>query len=186
MMREFRTFFGEIVTILIFLNSVASYTPMINRRTNDFLETLANRREGGIVDISLALNHWTHDVTVNFRPQLLFDRWTNRVLLQGELVFGDSYRENFCKDGDREGMVHSALTETIVFEILGEAPSLFNVLWWFPTTKALRTMDYCAEVALKKRREMGSQSKDMMTHLVGSLDSISNRLDSDDQFVAFS
>jgi hypothetical protein len=82
-------------------------------------------------------------------------------------VFGDSYRENFCKNGDHEGMVDSALTETIVFEILGEAPSLFNVLWWFPTTKALRTMDDCAEVALGQRRKIGSQSKDMMTFLVG-------------------
>ena len=82
-------------------------------------------------------------------------------------MFGDSYQENFCKNGDREGMVDSALAETIVFEILGEAPSLFNVLWWFPTTKALRTMDDCAEVALKQRRKIGSQSKDMMTYLVG-------------------
>ena len=64
-------------------------------------------------------------------------------------------------------MVDSALAETIVFEVLGEAPSLFNVLWWFPTTKALRTMDDCAEVALKKRRRVGSQAMDMMTYLVG-------------------
>lgn len=63
-------------------------------------------------------------------------------------------------------MVDSALAETIVFEVLGEAPSLFNVLWWFPTTKALRTMDDCAEVALKQRRRMGSQARDMMTYLV--------------------
>lgn len=90
------------------------------------------------------------------------------TLLQGELVFGDSYRENFCEDGDREGMVESALAETIVFEILGEVPSLFNVLWWFPTTKALRTMDDCAEVALKQRRRLGSQTKDMMTFLVSA------------------
>lgn len=64
-------------------------------------------------------------------------------------------------------MVDSALAETIVFEILGETPSLFNVLWWFPTTKVLRTMDDCAEVALKKRRRVGSQTLDMMTYLVG-------------------
>jgi hypothetical protein len=94
---------------------------------------------------------------------------TGPTALQGELVFGDSYQENFCKDGDREGMVDSALAETIIFEILGEAPSLFNVLWWFPTTKALRTMDDCAEVALKQRRRIGSQSKDMMTYLVDLL-----------------
>jgi len=64
-------------------------------------------------------------------------------------------------------MVDSAIAETVVFEILGESPSLFNVLWWFPTTKALRTMDDCAEVALKRRRRVGSQAKDMMTYLVG-------------------
>ena len=64
-------------------------------------------------------------------------------------------------------MVDSAIAETVVFEILGEAPSLFNVLWWFPTTKALRTMDDCAEVALKRRRRVGSQAKDMMTYLAG-------------------
>jgi len=64
-------------------------------------------------------------------------------------------------------MVDSAIAETVVFEVLGEAPSLFNVLWWFPTTKVLRTMDDCAEVALKERRRLGSQSKDMMTYLVG-------------------
>ena len=68
MMREFRiSFEGETaLTIPNALHSVASYTPMINKRTNDLLEALANRRERGIVDVSLALNHWTHDVTVRF------------------------------------------------------------------------------------------------------------------------
>lgn len=47
---------------------------MLNRRTNDFLDSLANRRECGIVDVSLALNHWTHDVTVSFHVELLSDR----------------------------------------------------------------------------------------------------------------
>jgi hypothetical protein len=47
---------------------------MINKRTNDLLEALANRRERGIVDVSLALNHWTHDVTVGLLLCPLFDR----------------------------------------------------------------------------------------------------------------
>ena len=55
------------------------------------------------------------------------------LLQQDELMFGDSYEEN------------------------GEAPSLFNVLWWFPMTKALRTMDNRVEVALERRRRLGSQ-----------------------------
>lgn len=70
---SFLSFPREIVAILIPLGSLTSYTPMLNRRTNDFLETLANRREGGIVDVSLALNHWTHDVTASFRLQLPFN-----------------------------------------------------------------------------------------------------------------
>lgn len=82
-------------------------------------------------------------------------------------------------------MVDSALAETIVFEVLGEAPSLFNVLWWFPTTKALRTMDDCAEVALKQRRRMGSQAKDMMTYMVGIRTPLSHA-DTDGRFVVFS
>ena len=38
-------------------DGLPSYTPMINKRMYDLLETLANRRECGIVDVSLALNH---------------------------------------------------------------------------------------------------------------------------------
>lgn len=65
-MRKCRVAFaGETFTTSIPLDSIVSYTPMINKRTNDLLEALANRRDRGIVDVSLALNHWTHDVTVS-------------------------------------------------------------------------------------------------------------------------
>jgi len=43
---------------------------MINKRTNDLLDILTDRRKDGVVDVSLALSHWVHDVAVCFSTHL--------------------------------------------------------------------------------------------------------------------
>lgn len=51
---------------------------------------------------------------------------------------------------------------------MGEAPSLFDVLWYLPTTKIIRIMDDMAEEALQIRHKIGSYQNDILSHLLVS------------------
>ncbi|TFK56914.1 cytochrome P450 [Heliocybe sulcata] len=130
-------------------NALSDNYFMLNCRTNFLLDALARRSQGlrGVVDVSTALQHWSHDVT-------------------GEFIFGDAYSKNLLRDGDRRGEVAVAIFEMEVFEVLGEVPSLFDVLWYLPLTRIFRAMDVSAERLLALRRSQASQKRNLAYYLL--------------------
>ena len=50
---------------------------------------------------------------------------------------------------------------------LGEAPSLFQLLWYLPTTSALRRLETLAFEMLLARSKDSSADKDLATSIVG-------------------
>lgn len=130
--------------------ALASYESMIERRTNDFILALSTHRKErkGVVDVTLFLQYWAHDIT-------------------GEFAFGDTWKWSFCRDGDHLGLVHCTGLETAAFEIFGQAPSLSHLLWYLPPTQIFRIMDAVSDRSLSVRRKEGSQQQDLMSHLLG-------------------
>ncbi|PPQ81643.1 hypothetical protein CVT24_004201 [Panaeolus cyanescens] len=129
---------------------LAKFRPMLERKTNDLVEAMQTqcKSENGVMEPSLLLQYWAHDVT-------------------GELVFGDTWEYNFCKDGDHIDLLKATELETVMFEILGQAPSLSHLMWYLPATDIFRVMDRICGQAINRRRKLGSQSADIMGHLLG-------------------
>ncbi|KAK0495008.1 cytochrome P450, partial [Armillaria luteobubalina] len=145
--------------------ALSGYEPMLERRTENLLKALMirqkNSRSNGCVDMSLALQQWSHDVT-------------------NELIFGDTYDMDLLMNGDDEHLVEGTLLEAQMFEALGESPSLFHVLWHLPTTRVFRKMDKVVCCSIEHRRRLGSQQADLMTHLLNDTPNGVNKLTEDD------
>ncbi|KAK0241147.1 cytochrome P450 [Armillaria nabsnona] len=145
--------------------ALSGYEPMLERHTENLLKALMirqqNSRSKGCVDMSCALQQWSHDVT-------------------SELIFGDTYDMDLLMNGDDEHLVEGALLQAQMFEALGESPSLFHVLWHLPATRIFRTMDKVVGRSIERRRRLSSQQADLMTHLLNDTPNGVNKLTEDD------
>ncbi|KAK0459244.1 cytochrome P450 [Desarmillaria tabescens] len=131
--------------------ALSDYEPMLERRTENLLKALTTRQQNSrlkrCVDMSLALQQWSHDVT-------------------NEIIFGDTYDMDLLMNGDDDHLVEGTLLEAQMFEALGESPSLFHVLWHLPATRIFRIMDNVVRRSVERRKRLGSQQADLMTHLL--------------------
>jgi cytochrome P450 len=51
--------------------AIASYAPMLNKWVDALLDSLVrDEKQNGVVDLSLALQYWTHDLTVRRRNRV--------------------------------------------------------------------------------------------------------------------
>ena len=73
------------------------------------------------------------------------------------------------RDGDPDNLCESSQLAVIVFEILGENPSLFQALAYLPVADALVRLDARAEANLKVRRRAGAvgDNSDLVSYFVG-------------------
>lgn len=72
------------------------------------------------------------------------------------------------RDGDPDNLCEGSQLAVIVFEILGENPSLFQALAYLPVADALVRLDARAEANLKVRRRAGAvgDNSDLVSYFV--------------------
>ncbi|KAF8148431.1 cytochrome P450 [Crassisporium funariophilum] len=127
-----------------------TYKPAIEKRTYELKTCIDSRRDkNGVVDLGEAIQHWSYD-------------------LMGDLTFGGSTRLELMQDGDPEGLVESGQQATILFESLGEVPSLFDLMTYLPVTRTIKKLETVAEKLLILRENDGSANQgDLVSHLLG-------------------
>ncbi|KZV69241.1 cytochrome P450 [Peniophora sp. CONT] len=132
--------------------SVANYTPKLIKRTDQLVGCVAKRSDKqGVVDIGECIQHWSYDV-------------------MGDLTFGGSNRLELMDEGDPQDLVRSGQLATCVFEILGEVPSLFQIVWYLPATAIVRRLEDLAYDMMVVRRAAGDSDKDLASHVLKGID----------------
>ncbi|KAH7926175.1 cytochrome P450 [Leucogyrophana mollusca] len=85
-----------------------------------------------------------------------------------DLTFGGSSRLELMRDGDPSGLVASGQLATVAFEVLGEAPSLFDVLWYLPVSANIRRLELLAErLLIARNQDADAVPNDIASHLLG-------------------
>jgi len=107
------------------------------------------RPKNGNIALSLCIQHWSYDV-------------------MGDLTFGGSSRIELMQDNDKLGLVSSGQKATIAFEVLGEVPTLFDIMWYFPVTKDVHALERLAQSLIASRKSSEETTPDISSHLLGS------------------
>ncbi|KAF8510476.1 cytochrome P450 [Hysterangium stoloniferum] len=130
--------------------SLANAREVITRRTNELVECMDRRRsKSGNIDLTSCIQHWSYDV-------------------MGDITFGGSSRIELMQDNDKYGLVSSGQKATIAFEVLGEMPALFDIMWYLPVTKDVHALERLAQSLVASRRLSEETTSDISSHLLGS------------------
>ncbi|OCH95943.1 cytochrome P450 [Obba rivulosa] len=133
--------------------AIANYKPVVEKRTNQLMDCILERREGtyGAVDLSEAIQHWSYDT-------------------MGDLTFGGANRLELMKDRDAGNYVESGQLATIAFECFGEVPALFNILCYLPVTKTITLLEKLAGKLIDVRQKNPTDQTDIASFLLGEND----------------
>ncbi|KAJ6497914.1 cytochrome P450 [Mycena vulgaris] len=95
-------------------------------------------------------------------------RWSYDVM--GDLTFGKSSRIELMSDGDRHGVVASGQKATILFEVLGEIPMIFDVMSHLPSIciREIHVLRRLAIDLLATRKKVQNPEPDICSHLLGA------------------
>ncbi|EMD40439.1 hypothetical protein CERSUDRAFT_91160 [Gelatoporia subvermispora B] len=117
-------------------STIASFKPVVEKRTDQLMECVLERREGphGAIDLSEIIQHWSYDT-------------------MGDLTFGGANRLELMKDRDAGHYVESGQLATIAFECFGEVPALFNILCYLPVTKTITLLEKLAGKLIDVRQQ---------------------------------
>ncbi|KAF8900558.1 cytochrome P450 [Mucidula mucida] len=97
--------------------SIQGLMTIVDKRTKQMLRVMEDRRDkDGVIDMSEIILHWAYD-------------------LMAEMTFGATSNVELMAKGDPENISSNAQNATVVFEILGESPSIFDLAWHLPVSK---------------------------------------------------
>ncbi|KDR69574.1 hypothetical protein GALMADRAFT_145320 [Galerina marginata CBS 339.88] len=135
--------------------SLERYKPVIEKRTFELKTCINSRRDkNDVVNLGEAIQHWSYDV-------------------MGDLTFGGSHGLELMQDGDPEELVESGQEATVLFESLGEVPSLFDILTYFPVLGKIRKLEKAAEkLLILREKDSSASSNDLVSHLLGHHSSV--------------
>ncbi|KAL0954060.1 hypothetical protein HGRIS_005210 [Hohenbuehelia grisea] len=104
----------------------------------------------GVCNLSEVIAHWTYD-------------------LMGDVVFGRSSDLNLMKNGDPRRLISSGQLATACFDILGEAPWLFDICWHLPIVDAIRALQTAAQEMMSKWLVSSTRGEsDILSHLASA------------------
>ncbi|KAK6988893.1 cytochrome P450 [Favolaschia claudopus] len=141
-------------------SALAAYHPFIEIRAKALEKCVETRTDEVTQSVNLTecIQHWAYD-------------------LMGDIVFGGSSRLELMEDGDPDEYVKGVQLATMMFEILGEVPWLFDILWYLPVTQVLRSFENRAGQMMKIRRFNNSDGQnDIAGHLMGERGTHSTQL----------
>ncbi|KAF7336096.1 Cytochrome P450 [Mycena venus] len=122
----------------------------ISRRSRQLAAHLT-KLETQTIDLSSYIRRWSYDV-------------------MGDLTFGKSSRIELMSDGDENGVVSSGQKATVLFEVLGEIPMIFDLMCYLPNIcmQEIHVLRKLANDLLATRKQVQGPEPDICTHLAGS------------------
>ncbi|TFK45973.1 cytochrome P450 [Heliocybe sulcata] len=125
------------------------YKTAVERRTMQLVATIRRRKDSqGVVNLLECIQHWSYDV-------------------MGDITFGGSTNLELMANGDTQDLVRCGQVGTTIFEVLGEVPSLFDILWHLPVTEGFKRLENHARRLILSRKTSEIQ-EDLAGHLLHS------------------
>ncbi|KAJ7814739.1 cytochrome P450 [Mycena olivaceomarginata] len=128
--------------------SLSHATITVWRRSSELAAHLANV-DNQSIDLADYLRRWSYDI-------------------MGDLTFGESNCLELMAKGDKHGVVSSGQKATVLFEILGEIPMIFDVICHLPRIfmREIYVLQDLAISLLSQRRRAQPQESDICSHLL--------------------
>ncbi|KAK0475559.1 cytochrome P450 [Armillaria novae-zelandiae] len=126
--------------------SLPKLLAVVDKRTKQMIKVMDKRRSAdGVIDMSEIIRHWAYD--------LMF-----------LLLFNDGVQE-LMANGDPEDVSENAQNATVVFEVLGEAPSIFDIAWNLPASDEFHVLERTATKLMDVRKHITGD--DIASYLLG-------------------
>ncbi|KAF7360803.1 Cytochrome P450 [Mycena venus] len=141
-------------------SSLNTASMTISRRSRQLAAHLT-KLETQTIDLSSYIRRWSYDV-------------------MGDLTFGKSSRIELMSDGDENGVVSSGQKATVLFEVLGEIPMIFDLMCYLPNIcmQEIHVLRKLANDLLATRKQVQGPEPDICTHLLhvdsGSAENLSD------------
>ncbi|KAF9017609.1 cytochrome P450 [Hymenopellis radicata] len=127
--------------------SILGLMGVVDKRTKQMLRVMEDRRDkDGAIDMSEIILHWAYD-------------------LMAEMTFGATSNVELMAQGDPENVSSNAQNATVVFEILGESPSIFDLAWRLPVSKEFHVLEDTARKLMDVRKN--TTGNDLAAFLLG-------------------
>ncbi|EIN11087.1 cytochrome P450 [Punctularia strigosozonata HHB-11173 SS5] len=89
---------------------------------------------------------------------------------RGDIVFGGSNRLELMLEGDPHQYVKCGQIATAAFDVLGEVPWLFDLLWYLPLTQDIHALEqFAATLMSTRRRDSNGPHQDICSSLAVKL-----------------
>ncbi|KAK0462517.1 cytochrome P450 [Desarmillaria tabescens] len=127
--------------------SLPKLLAVVDKRTKQMIKVMDKRRSpDGVIDMSEIIRHWAYD-------------------LMAEMTFGATSDVELMANGDPEDVSENAQNATVVFEVLGEAPSIFDIAWNLPASDEFHVLERTATKLMDVRKHITGD--DIASYLLG-------------------
>ncbi|KAK0505289.1 cytochrome P450 [Armillaria luteobubalina] len=127
--------------------SLPKLLAVVDKRTKQMIKVMDKRRSAdGVIDMSEIIRHWAYD-------------------LMAEMTFGATSDVELMANGDPEDVSENAQNATVVFEVLGEAPSIFDIAWNLPASDEFHVLEKTATKLMDVRKHITGD--DIASYLLG-------------------
>ncbi|KIY69557.1 cytochrome P450 [Cylindrobasidium torrendii FP15055 ss-10] len=127
--------------------SIVGLIEVVEKRTDQMIQVMdRNRQKDGSIDMSEIIRFWAYD-------------------LMAEMTFGPTSDVELMAKGDPTDVSEGAQNATVVFEVLGEAPSLFDIAWNLPAAKEFHILEDTATKLMDIRKN--TTGDDIASYLLG-------------------
>ncbi|TFK91279.1 cytochrome P450 [Polyporus arcularius HHB13444] len=126
--------------------------PSLETRAWNLMQCLERRQSespDGLVDLSLAVAHWSYD-------------------FMGDMVFGGCNKYELMKNGDPRGFITTGKNAIVMLDSIGQSPWLMDILWHIPTSKTMRRLISNSREMMLNRLKTKPRpgQRDLMSYLI--------------------
>ncbi|TFK91285.1 cytochrome P450 [Polyporus arcularius HHB13444] len=126
--------------------------PALERRTWHLMQCLERRQSqspDGLVDLSLAVAHWSYD-------------------FMGDMVFGGCNKYELMENGDPRGFITTGKNALVLLDSIGQSPWLMDIMWHIPTSKTMRHLISNSKEMMLTRLKTKPRpgQRDLMSYLI--------------------
>lgn len=122
-------------------HAIQHWDGALKDRVDQLIDCIARRQDlRGVVDLGVCIEHWGFD--------FIYD-----------VIFGiNCNTPEFMRNGDPQNICRSAKNSIVLFEVLGEIPTLFDIASVLPVTEEYREVERHFQKHINERMQINSHS----------------------------